>query len=64
MTSPVWRKSRRSTEGTTAQCVETAKLAGAVGVRGSRRPEGGHLVLTAEQFATLIRLINSNGPAL
>ncbi|MBX6767437.1 MAG: DUF397 domain-containing protein [Actinomadura rubrobrunea] len=64
MTSPVWRRSRRSTEGTTAQCVEIAKLAGAIGVRDSKRPDAGHLVLSTEQFASLICLIKSDGLTL
>jgi hypothetical protein len=50
-----WRKSSRS-GGTTAQsdCVELARLAGAVGVRDSKAPEAGHLVVSLEGFARLV----------
>ncbi|MFC5747320.1 DUF397 domain-containing protein [Actinomadura rugatobispora] len=50
-----WRKSSHS-GGTTAQsdCVELARLSGAVGVRDSKAPEAGHLALTAEAFARLV----------
>ncbi|MEU8346787.1 DUF397 domain-containing protein [Spirillospora sp. NPDC048832] len=49
MTPPAWRKSSHSTEGTSAQCVEVARLAGAIGVRDSKCPDHGHLTLTMEQ---------------
>ncbi|MER6810125.1 DUF397 domain-containing protein [Spirillospora sp. NPDC000708] len=53
-TSPVWRKSRRSTQGTSDQCVEVADLDGNVGVRDSKAPEAGHLALTRGAFADLV----------
>ncbi|MGI5324347.1 DUF397 domain-containing protein [Actinomadura nitritigenes] len=53
-TSPVWRKSRRSTQGTSDQCVEVADLDGRVGVRDSRAPEVGHLALSRDAFAELL----------
>jgi hypothetical protein len=59
VTPRIWRKSSYSTEGTSAQCVEVAKLAGAIGVRDSRHPDGGHLTLTFEQFGYLVRHIKN-----
>ena len=60
MTFPVWRKSSRSTEGTTAQCVEVARLTGVIGVRDSKRPDDGHLHLVPSQFTALVRRIKNN----
>lgn len=57
MTSLIWRKSSRSSDGTSTTCVEVAQLPGAIGVRDSKNPRHGHLTLTAEQFATLIERI-------
>ncbi|MEU8308607.1 DUF397 domain-containing protein [Actinomadura sp. NPDC048955] len=54
MSTPVWRKSSRSVEGTSAQCVEIAALPGAVGVRDSKAPEAGHLMLDRRDFRALL----------
>lgn len=54
MTSPVWRKSSRSTGGTSDQCVEVANLAGAIGLRDSKAPNAGHLSVSVEGFAALL----------
>ncbi|WP_433466124.1 DUF397 domain-containing protein [Spirillospora sp. CA-128828] len=53
-TSPLWRKSSRSTEGTSEQCVELAQLPNAVGIRDSKAPGAGHLSLTPRAFADLL----------
>lgn len=53
-TSPVWRKSSRSTEGTSEQCVELAQLPSGIGLRDSKAPDSGHLTLTPHAFASLI----------
>ncbi|MEW2355487.1 DUF397 domain-containing protein [Spirillospora sp. NPDC029432] len=50
MTSPVWRKSTRSTEGTSEQCVEIAQLADGIGVRDSKNPDGPNLLLSHDAF--------------
>ncbi|MFV2179251.1 DUF397 domain-containing protein [Actinomadura sp. LOL_016] len=50
----MWRKSSRSAEGTSGQCVEVAALPGGVGVRDSKRPEGGRLVLAPAAFRVLL----------
>lgn len=54
MSAPVWRKSSRSAEGTSAQCVEVAPLPGGIGVRDSKKPEGEHLVLGVAAFRALL----------
>ncbi|WP_141579160.1 DUF397 domain-containing protein [Actinomadura sp. WMMA1423] len=51
---PVWRKSSRSTQGTSEQCVEVARLSHAIGIRDSKAPESGHLALTSHAFADLL----------
>lgn len=56
-TRPAWRKSSHSTEGTSAQCVEVAKLGNAIGVRDSQRPGCGHITLTSEAFTAMLRQI-------
>ncbi|TMQ92808.1 DUF397 domain-containing protein [Actinomadura soli] len=53
-TSPVWRKSSRSTQGTSEQCVELAQLPNGIGLRDSKAPDTGHLTLTPEAFTTLL----------
>jgi hypothetical protein len=60
MTSPAWRKSSRSSDGTSSQCVEVARLADAVGIRDSKSPDAGHLSLEADRFAALIWRIKSD----
>ncbi|WP_262402324.1 DUF397 domain-containing protein [Actinomadura sp. CNU-125] len=54
MTRPTpWRKSSHS--GTQGDCVEVAHLEAQVGVRDSKDPEGGHLVLDRAAARTLVR---------
>ncbi|WP_141582198.1 DUF397 domain-containing protein [Actinomadura sp. WMMA1423] len=51
--SQLWRKASRSnTQGN--ECVEVADLGGGVGMRDSKAPEAGHLVLTPEAFGLLV----------
>ncbi|XRQ10305.1 DUF397 domain-containing protein [Actinomadura welshii] len=52
----VWRKSSKSTNQGGA-CVEVAALRNAIGVRDSKSPQGGHLALSRESFATLVQRI-------
>ncbi|MBW8482966.1 DUF397 domain-containing protein [Actinomadura parmotrematis] len=55
---PNWRKASRSgPEGN--NCVELAELGGAVGVRDSKAPEAGHLVLTKPILARLVAAVKS-----
>ncbi|MWK37219.1 DUF397 domain-containing protein [Actinomadura sp. J1-007] len=64
MTSPTWRKSSRSTGGTSGECVELADLStGLVGIRDSKAPGAGHLVLAPETFAELLARIKQGGSA-
>lgn len=53
MTSPTWRKSRHSNEGTDGECVEVASLSGSVGVRDSKNPHA-HLTLAPAVFRVLV----------
>lgn len=55
---PVWRKSSKSTNQG-GECVEVAALSNAIGVRDSKNPQGGHLSLSRENFATLVQRIRS-----
>ena len=59
MIPPTWRKSSYSTEGTSAQCVEVAQLVKSIGVRDSKRPDGGNLVMTTKQFTALVQRIKA-----
>lgn len=61
MTSPQWRKSSRSSDGTSGQCVEVARLDNAIGLRDSKAPSHGHLVLPAEAFAGLVARAKRDG---
>lgn len=56
-TRPTWRKSSHSTEGTSAQCVEVAKLGNAIGMRDSQRPGCGHITLAPEAFNAMLQQI-------
>ncbi|GAA2303660.1 DUF397 domain-containing protein [Actinomadura luteofluorescens] len=49
-----WRKSSQSVEGTSSQCVELAALPSRVGIRDSKAPEAGHLMLDRRDFRALL----------
>jgi hypothetical protein len=51
---PVWRKSSRSTQGTSEQCVELAHLPQVIAIRDSKAPDSGHITLTPDAFADLL----------
>lgn len=53
-----WRKSSRS-GGQSGQCVEVARVSGLVGVRDSRSPEGGHLVLDRAAVSALLAQVKA-----
>ncbi|MQY02627.1 DUF397 domain-containing protein [Actinomadura macrotermitis] len=53
MTRMVWRKASRS-NAQGGDCVEVATLPGAIGVRDSKNPGGGHLMLAPRDFAALV----------
>lgn len=57
MNPPAWRKSSRSTQGTSGECVEVARLVQGIGVRDSKRQGHGHLTLAPGAFATLVQRI-------
>ncbi|MEV5573031.1 DUF397 domain-containing protein [Spirillospora sp. NPDC052269] len=54
--APKWRKSSHS-GGDAGQCVELADMASGVGVRDSKHPEGGFLVLARGDLAGVVALI-------
>ncbi|OEV02734.1 DUF397 domain-containing protein [Streptomyces oceani] len=49
-----WRKSSHSSD-TGGSCVETARLASAVAVRDSKRPDSPHLTVSAPAFTAFLR---------
>lgn len=49
-----WRKSSYSGSANDDVCVELGRLADGVGVRDSKDPDAGHLVLTVAGFAGLV----------
>lgn len=56
LSPPTWRKSLRS--GTGNNCVEIARLAGAVGLRDSKNPASEIIAVSPEQwqaFATQVK---------
>ncbi|GAA0594467.1 hypothetical protein GCM10009546_65850 [Actinomadura livida] len=54
MSTPAWRKSSRSAEGTSGQCVEVARFPQAVAVRDSKNPDGPKLLLTPDAFRAVL----------
>lgn len=54
-----WRKSTRSSGVNDEDCVELGRLAAGarIGVRDSKDPDGGHLVLTVAAFVDLVEQI-------
>ncbi|NDU73565.1 DUF397 domain-containing protein [Actinomadura sp. DSM 109109] len=57
----VWRKSTHS--GGNGECIEVARLAGAIGVRDSKDPAGVHLSVAPGAFGALISSIKQeDGP--
>ncbi|TMR03460.1 DUF397 domain-containing protein [Actinomadura soli] len=55
MSTPVWRKSSHSSDGTSGQCVEVAALSGVVGIRDSKDPDARHLTLTPNALRELLQ---------
>ncbi|MFA1548261.1 DUF397 domain-containing protein [Actinomadura chokoriensis] len=60
MTEPAWRKSSRSSS-TGGDCVEVASLNTVIGVRDSKAPDTGHLMLSTHSFAQLITAVKRGG---
>lgn len=48
-----WRKSSRSS-GNGGNCIEVADLSSGIGVRDSKDPEGPKLVISRDEFASLV----------
>ncbi|MFD6609638.1 DUF397 domain-containing protein [Micromonospora chalcea] len=58
LTGAIWRKSSRS--GTQGDCVEVAdNLAGVVGVRDSKDPDGPMLTFTPDAWRAFVRVSGS-----
>ncbi|MBW8485774.1 DUF397 domain-containing protein [Actinomadura parmotrematis] len=51
--APRWRKSSKSNTTGTGDCVELARLPLGIGVRDSKAPSAGHLVLTPTALVAL-----------
>jgi len=49
-----WRKSSHSGGGNDDACVELARFPGGIGIRDSKRPEGGRLEVSRDAFAALL----------
>ncbi|NVI90106.1 DUF397 domain-containing protein [Actinomadura sp. BRA 177] len=54
-----WRKSSYSGGSTDEMCVELGEIAGGVGIRDSRDPDGGRLVVPGDQFGRLLHRIKA-----
>lgn len=54
MASLVWRKSTRSSQGTSGECVEVAEVFGGVGLRDSKDSGGVRLVVSRPAFAAFL----------
>jgi hypothetical protein len=52
-----WRKSSYSSDGTNGNCVEVAFVGAAVGVRDSKKPAGGALVLGTATWAAFTEAV-------
>jgi hypothetical protein len=54
--TPIWRKSSHSggSQGGQSDCVEAARLTGAVGIRDSKNPHAGALSVSGHDFARLL----------
>ncbi|MFC4054236.1 DUF397 domain-containing protein [Actinomadura syzygii] len=53
-----WRKSSYSgSTSTQSDCIEVAELGAGIGVRDSKAPSAGHLVLTPQAFADLVQQV-------
>ncbi|QXJ19638.1 DUF397 domain-containing protein [Actinomadura graeca] len=57
LAAATWRKSSRS--NAEQACVEVARMSNVVGIRDSKRPEGGHLALTPAAFGDLIAWVRT-----
>jgi hypothetical protein len=60
--TPSWRKSSHSggSQGGQSDCVEAARLTGAVGIRDSKNPGAGHIEIPADAFAALLARVKNN----
>jgi Domain of unknown function (DUF397) len=54
-----WRKSSYSNAGN--QCVEVARIGGAVAVRDSKNPGGGHLTFKATEWEAFLDSVRRGG---
>ena len=52
-----WRKSSYSGSSNDEMCVEVGELANSVAIRDSKDPDGGHLMMSGDQFRRLLQQI-------
>lgn len=52
-----WRKSSYSGSSNDEMCVEVAELMSGIGIRDSKDPDGGRLVVNRAQLGTLLQTI-------
>lgn len=55
-----WRKSRQSTSAENSDCVEVADLAGNIGVRDSKDPDGPKLIIDAADWRTFTHRVKDS----
>ncbi|MBO2451424.1 DUF397 domain-containing protein [Actinomadura barringtoniae] len=55
-----WRKSSRSTSAENSDCVEVANLAGTIGVRDSKDPDGPKLTLSPSAWRSLVHRVKAD----
>ncbi|RFU40291.1 DUF397 domain-containing protein [Actinomadura logoneensis] len=57
--TPAWRKSSHS-HGSDSDCVELASFSLGIGVRDSKAPQTGHLVLLDAEFGALLACVKAD----
>ncbi|RFU40289.1 DUF397 domain-containing protein [Actinomadura logoneensis] len=61
--TPIWRKSSYSHGVENSDCVELASLSKGIGVRDSKAPKAGHLLLARAELALLLASVKRESGA-